>query len=115
MLYSKNIKTDHLKPITSSLSTPYNIAVSHRNVQDDDDYFVGFNATTSDRKQERWEEMDWDSNGDISFGEFVYAFTKWVDVETGDEDTVEHMVSVRVRLSGQERAHFRGYLLSSST
>lgn len=58
--------------------------------------------------------MDWDSNGDISFGEFVYAFTKWVDVETGDEDTVEHMVSVRVRLLGQERAHSRGHLLISS-
>lgn len=25
--------------------------------------------------------MDWDTNGDISFGEFVYAFTKWVDLE----------------------------------
>ncbi|CAN0276457.1 unnamed protein product [Ascophyllum nodosum] len=37
--------------------------------------------------QERWDEMDWDSNGDISFGEFVYAFTKWVDVEHGDEGT----------------------------
>ena len=41
--------------------------------------------------QERWEEMDWDSNGDISFGEFVYAFTKWVDFE-GEDDTVEHQV-----------------------
>lgn len=37
--------------------------------------------------QERWEEMDWDSNGDISFGEFVYAVTKWIDVD-GEEETV---------------------------
>lgn len=37
--------------------------------------------------------MDWDSNGDISFGEFVYAFTKWVDVD--GEDTVEELVSRR--------------------
>ena len=35
--------------------------------------------------------MDWDSNGDISFGEFVYAFTKWVDVD--GEETVEDLVS----------------------
>lgn len=34
--------------------------------------------------------MDWDSNGDISFGEFVYAFTKWVDVD--GEETVEDLV-----------------------
>lgn len=31
--------------------------------------------------------MDWDSNGDLSFGEFVYAFSKWVDIEGADEDT----------------------------
>lgn len=42
--------------------------------------------------QERWDEMDWDSNGDISFGEFVYAFTKWADFENGDEDTIEGRV-----------------------
>ncbi|CAN0584619.1 unnamed protein product [Ectocarpus sp. 12 AP-2014] len=35
--------------------------------------------------------MDWDSNGDISFGEFVYAFTKWVDVD--GEDTADELVS----------------------
>ncbi|CAN0330377.1 unnamed protein product [Pylaiella littoralis] len=39
--------------------------------------------------QERWDEMDWDSNGDISFGEFVYAFTKWVDVD--GEETLEDL------------------------
>eukprot|EP00752_Nemacystus_decipiens_P011767 g10443.t1 len=39
--------------------------------------------------QERWDEMDWDSNGDISFGEFVYAFTKWVDVD--GEETAEDL------------------------
>ncbi|CAM9932232.1 unnamed protein product, partial [Ectocarpus sp. 13 AM-2016] len=39
--------------------------------------------------QERWDEMDWDSNGDISFGEFVYAFTKWVDVD--GEDTADEL------------------------
>lgn len=38
--------------------------------------------------------MDWDSNGDISFGEFVYAFTKWVDVD--GEETVEDLVRMTV-------------------
>lgn len=42
--------------------------------------------------------MDWDSNGDISFGEFVYAFTKWVDVDgedTADELVIRNCSSVR--------------------
>eukprot|EP00903_Cladosiphon_okamuranus_P012072 g11333.t1 len=43
--------------------------------------------------QERWDEMDWDSNGDISFGEFVYAFAKWVDVD--GEETVEDLEKQR--------------------
>lgn len=34
--------------------------------------------------------MDWDANGDICFGEFVYAFTKWVDID--GEDTMEALV-----------------------
>ncbi|CAN0293544.1 unnamed protein product, partial [Scytosiphon promiscuus] len=53
--------------------------------------------------QERWDEMDWDSNGDISFGEFVYAFTKWIDVD--GEDTVEErqLVADAKREGGQAR------------
>jgi len=35
--------------------------------------------------EERWGEMDWDHNGSISFEEFVYAFTRWVDVDDEDE------------------------------
>eukprot|EP00252_Welwitschia_mirabilis_P007388 TRINITY_DN18692_c0_g1_i4.p1 TRINITY_DN18692_c0_g1~~TRINITY_DN18692_c0_g1_i4.p1 ORF type:complete len:122 (+),score=33.84 TRINITY_DN18692_c0_g1_i4:203-568(+) len=34
----------------------------------------------------RFEEMDFDKNGMITFKEFLYAFTHWVDVE---EDTEE--------------------------
>lgn len=41
--------------------------------------------------------MDWDSNGDISFGEFVYAFTKWVDID--GEETVEDLVRLSRFLS----------------
>lgn len=33
--------------------------------------------------------MDWDSNGDISFGEFVYALAKWIDIDGGEEDSHE--------------------------
>lgn len=35
--------------------------------------------------KERWDEMDWDSNGTIDFAEFVFAFSSWVDIEGDDE------------------------------
>jgi Ca2+-binding EF-hand superfamily protein len=34
-------------------------------------------------QEERWKEMDWNSDGTIEFSEFVYTFSKWVDI---DED-----------------------------
>ena len=36
--------------------------------------------------QEKWNEMDWDSNGTIDFAEFVFSFASWVDL---DEDLAE--------------------------
>ncbi|KAL0443213.1 UNVERIFIED_CONTAM: putative calcium-binding protein CML21 [Sesamum latifolium] len=32
------------------------------------------------------EEMDWDKNGMVNFKEFVFAFTRWVGIEEGDDD-----------------------------
>ncbi|GMJ16020.1 hypothetical protein like AT4G26470 [Hibiscus trionum] len=35
----------------------------------------------------RFEEMDWDKNGSVSFKEFLFAFTTWVGIEDlGDDD-----------------------------
>ena len=34
-------------------------------------------------QEERWGEMDWNSDGTIEFSEFVYTFSRWVDI---DED-----------------------------
>ena len=34
-------------------------------------------------QDERWSEMDWNSDGTIEFSEFVYTFSRWVDI---DED-----------------------------
>lgn len=34
--------------------------------------------------KERWDEMDWDSNGTIDFAEFVFAFSSWVDMDIED-------------------------------
>jgi calcium-binding protein CML len=31
--------------------------------------------------KQRWDEMDWDQNGNIDFAEFVFAFSKWIDLE----------------------------------
>ena len=37
--------------------------------------------------KERWAEMDWDHDGNISFKEFFWAFQKWIGSEDGtDED-----------------------------
>lgn len=34
----------------------------------------------------RFEEMDWDKSGLITFKEFLFAFTNWVDVKDEEED-----------------------------
>ncbi|KAH7432014.1 hypothetical protein KP509_07G004700 [Ceratopteris richardii] len=34
----------------------------------------------------RFEEMDWDKDGTITFKEFLFAFTNWVGVKDDDED-----------------------------
>lgn len=36
--------------------------------------------------KERWSEMDWDSDGSIDFAEFVFTFTKWVDIEDESDE-----------------------------
>ena len=37
---------------------------------------------------DRWKEMDWNSDGSIDFAEFVFAFCSWVDIDDdmGDDD-----------------------------
>jgi len=34
-------------------------------------------------QENRWAEMDWNNDGTIEFSEFIYTFSKWVDI---DED-----------------------------
>lgn len=29
---------------------------------------------------ERWDNLGWDENGNIDFGEFIFSFTSWVDL-----------------------------------
>ncbi len=36
--------------------------------------------------KERWAELDWDSDGQITFVEFLYAFEAWVGVDEDDSD-----------------------------
>ncbi|KAL0399046.1 UNVERIFIED_CONTAM: putative calcium-binding protein CML21 [Sesamum radiatum] len=53
------------------------------------------NETTSGERSsgriamKRFEEMDWDKNGMVNFKEFVFAFTRWVGIEEGDDDEGE--------------------------
>lgn len=35
----------------------------------------------------KWKEMDFDDNGCIDFAEFVYSFSKWVDIDDDMEQT----------------------------
>ncbi|KAL0353449.1 UNVERIFIED_CONTAM: putative calcium-binding protein CML21 [Sesamum angustifolium] len=56
------------------------------------------NETTSGERSsgriamKRFEEMDWDKNGMVNFKEFVFAFTRWVGIEEGDDDEGENDV-----------------------
>ncbi|KAJ3679059.1 hypothetical protein LUZ60_017070 [Juncus effusus] len=34
----------------------------------------------------RFEEMDWDKNGMVTFKEFLFAFTQWVGIDDDDDD-----------------------------
>ena len=35
---------------------------------------------------DRWKEMDWNSDGSIDFAEFVFAFCSWVDLDDDMEE-----------------------------
>ncbi|XP_043688800.1 probable calcium-binding protein CML21 [Telopea speciosissima] len=37
----------------------------------------------------RFEEMDWDKNGTVTFKEFLFAFTRWIGIDDMDEDGEE--------------------------
>ncbi|XP_042488866.1 probable calcium-binding protein CML21 [Macadamia integrifolia] len=39
----------------------------------------------------RFEEMDWDRNGMVTFKEFLFAFTSWVGIDDVDEDGEESL------------------------
>ncbi|CAM9672801.1 unnamed protein product [Chrysoparadoxa australica] len=36
--------------------------------------------------KERWQEMDWDSDGQITFEEFAHCFSRWVNTDDDDAD-----------------------------
>ncbi|KAJ0988173.1 hypothetical protein J5N97_006529 [Dioscorea zingiberensis] len=50
------------------------------------------NETTSGERSsgriamKRFEEMDWDRNGTVTFKEFLFAFTTWVGIDDNEED-----------------------------
>jgi len=54
---------------------------------------AGKSAASSFLSEDRWNEMDWDQNGSITFEEFVYAFTRWVDIDNEDEDEFDQRAS----------------------
>lgn len=47
---------------------------------------AGGNALLS---RERWLELDWDGDGQITFKEFLYAFMQWVGVEDDEGDELD--------------------------
>lgn len=46
-------------------------------------------GTSSLLSRERWQEMDWDSDGKITFKEFLFALMNWVGMDDEDEDDEE--------------------------
>ncbi|KAF5184388.1 Ef hand calcium-binding family protein [Thalictrum thalictroides] len=50
------------------------------------------NETTSGERSsgriamKRFEEMDWDKNGMVTFKEFLFAFTKWIGIDDNEEE-----------------------------
>uniref|UniRef100_A0A0D3F214 EF-hand domain-containing protein n=1 Tax=Oryza barthii TaxID=65489 RepID=A0A0D3F214_9ORYZ len=40
----------------------------------------------------RFEEMDWDKNGTVTFKEFLFAFTRWVGIDDNEDDDDEEGV-----------------------
>ncbi|PIA58237.1 hypothetical protein AQUCO_00500289v1 [Aquilegia coerulea] len=50
------------------------------------------NETTSGERSsgriamKRFEEMDWDKNGMVTFKEFLFAFTKWIGMDDNEEE-----------------------------
>ncbi|XP_058751433.1 probable calcium-binding protein CML21 [Vicia villosa] len=50
------------------------------------------NETTSGERSsgriamKRFEEMDWDKNGMVNFKEFLFAFTRWVGIDEGEDE-----------------------------
>lgn len=50
------------------------------------------NETTSGERSSgriamrRFEEMDWDNNGTVTFKEFLFAFTRWVGIDEAEDD-----------------------------
>lgn len=50
------------------------------------------NETTSGERSsgriamKRFEEMDWDKNGMVTFKEFLFAFTRWIGIDDNDDD-----------------------------
>ncbi|KAJ6808118.1 putative calcium-binding protein CML21 [Iris pallida] len=53
------------------------------------------NETTSGERSsgriamKRFEEMDWDKNGTVTFKEFLFAFTRWVGIDVEDDEDEE--------------------------
>mmetsp|Transcript_11043 Transcript_11043/g.20478 ORF Transcript_11043/g.20478 Transcript_11043/m.20478 type:complete len:89 (+) Transcript_11043:1775-2041(+) len=39
--------------------------------------------------RDRWKELDWDSDGFITYQEFMCTFVKWVSSLSGDDDDEE--------------------------
>ncbi|CAL5053697.1 unnamed protein product [Urochloa decumbens] len=57
-----------------------------------DEMIQAINETTTGERSsghiamKRFEEMDWDKNGMVSFKEFLFAFTRWVGIDENEDD-----------------------------
>ena len=41
-------------------------------------------AAASMLSEDRWKELDWDGDGEITFKEFIWAFQGWITTDTDE-------------------------------
>ncbi|KAL5728947.1 putative calcium-binding protein cml21 [Ranunculus cassubicifolius] len=50
---------------------------------------VGGERSSGRIAMKRFEEMDWDKNGTVTFKEFLFAFTKWIGIDDNEDEENE--------------------------
>jgi calcium-binding protein CML len=53
-------------------------------MMNEEDGSKGTGADAGSLQNERWNEMDWNHDGTIEFSEFIYTFSRWIDIDSDE-------------------------------